>query len=199
VLGFACSLSLITYLDRVCISRVQEDIQHDLGINDFEMGLVFSAFLLGYTLFEVPGGWMGDIWGARRVLTRIVLWWTVFTALTGCIWYFTLDSGYELFLLGVTVPLLVNSLMALLLVRFLFGCGEAGAYPNLTRVVGTWFPFRERAFATGAIWMSARLGGALAPLLIGRVTTWLGLGQAVLGFWLIGAARGVGFFWWCRA
>ena len=86
VLGFACSLSLITYLDRICISRAAKEIQEDLGFDAKQMGLVFSAFLFGYLLFEVPGGWMGDRWGPRRVLTRIVLWWSVFTTLTGCVW-----------------------------------------------------------------------------------------------------------------
>src|SRR5437764_227205 len=93
VLGFLCSLSLLTYLDRVCIMRVQENIQGDLGLSQQQMGYVFSAFLLGYALFEVPGGRLGDFWGARRVLTLFVIVWSLFTALTGCIWPFTLDSG----------------------------------------------------------------------------------------------------------
>src|ERR1700722_2219884 len=90
VLAFICTLSLITYLDRVCISRVSKTMSNDLGLDPdgIQVGWVFSAFLIGYALFEVPGGWMGDIWGARRILTRIVLWWSAFTALTGCVWYF---------------------------------------------------------------------------------------------------------------
>jgi MFS family permease len=198
VLGFACSLSLITYLDRICIMRVKEDMQGDLLLSDTQMGLVFSAFALGYALFEVPGGWMGDVLGARRVLTRIVLWWSAFTALTGCVWLFTLDSGYYLALGAYRLPILLDSLVVLLLVRFLFGAGEAGAYPNLTRVVRHWFPFRERAFAQGSIWMSARLGGAVAPLVIGRLAYLLGWRRAfwVLGF--IGLAWGVAFFFWFR-
>src|SRR5208337_3287256 len=83
VLAFLCSLSLLTYLDRVCIMRAGEAIQADLGLTKIEMGLVFSTFLLGYALFEVPGGWMGDRWGSRRVIAGIVLWWSAFTALTG--------------------------------------------------------------------------------------------------------------------
>ncbi|HEY7424166.1 MAG TPA: MFS transporter, partial [Gemmataceae bacterium] len=100
--------------------------------------------------------------------------------LTGCVWGFSWQIGL----------LAVNSLTALLLIRFLFGLGEAGAYPNLTRVVGDWFPFHERAFAQGAIWMSARLGGAFAPFIIGRLSAALGWRQA---FWVLGAA-GVS---WC--
>ncbi len=185
VLGFACSLSLLTYLDRICIMRAKENIQSDLGFSDNAMGLVFSAFTLGYMLFEVPGGWMGDTWGSRRVIARIVLCWSLFTALTGCVWPFAWDSGYRLAFGGWAVPLVFDSLLLMLLIRFLFGVGEAGAYPNLTRVVGSWFPFQERAFAQGSIWMCARLGGAFAPLVIGRLAALLGWRQA---FWVLGVA-----------
>jgi MFS family permease len=181
VLGFACSLSLLTYLDRICIMRARENMQDDLGFSNNEMGWIFSAFIIGYTLFEVPGGWMGDVWGSRRVITRIVLCWSLFTALTGCVWSFSLGSSSLV---------LLNSFGVLFLIRLLFGVGEAGAYPNLTRVVGSWFPFQERAFAQGAIWMSARLGGAFAPFFIGRLSAALGWRQA---FWALGAA-GVA---WC--
>jgi sugar phosphate permease len=181
VLGFVCSLSLLTYLDRICISRVQENIQEDLCITPVGMGLIFAAFSVGYALFEVPGGRMGDVWGARRVIARIVLWWSLFTALTGSV-----DQLLGLGL-GWQTPFL--ALAGMIVVRFLFGCGEAGAYPNLARVVGTWFPFRERGLAQGAIWMSARLGGAVAPLAFGRLTTWLGWREA---FWVLGLA---GAFW----
>jgi MFS transporter, ACS family, glucarate transporter len=186
VLGFACSLSLITYLDRICIMRVSEDMQNDLGISDVQMGYVFSAFTLGYLIFEVPGGWMGDAWGVRRVLARIVLWWSAFTVMTGCVWPFALaDSGLTI---GV-IPLAANAFTALLLVRFFFGCGEAGAYPNLARLSGSWFPFQERGLALGAIWTAARLGGALAPFVIGRLSVFLGWRQA---FWVLGL---LGAFW----
>ena len=183
VLGFACSLSLITYLDRICIMRAGPDIQRDLGFSDQQLGFVFSAFILGYTLFEVPGGWMGDKWGPRRVLTRIVLTWSIFTALTGSITAFSFDSGIPA--PGSTGTLVFGSLALMLLVRFLFGVGEAGAYPNLTRVTRDWFPVRERGFSLGAIWMSARLGGAIAPFVIGRLAATLGWRNA---FYLLGAS-----------
>ncbi len=96
VLTFICTLAVLTYLDRICISRVHEDIQRDLLISDFQMGLVFSSFIVGYLRFEVPGGWMGDRWGSRRVLTRIVLWWSMFTALTGSVFYFSWDLFAQL-------------------------------------------------------------------------------------------------------
>src|SRR5687768_6444673 len=85
VLALASSLSLLTYLDRICIARVQGEIQRDLGLTDVEMGAVFSAFIVGYALFEIPVGWLSDFWGARKVILRIVLWWSLFTALTGAV------------------------------------------------------------------------------------------------------------------
>ena len=188
VLGFACSLSLITYLDRICIMRAGADIRRDLGFSLEEMGLVFSAFILGYTLFEVPGGWMGDKWGPRRVLTRIVIVWSIFTALTGTIGAFSYDTGIAAPWLA-SGTLVFDSLVLMLVVRFLFGVGEAGAYPNLTRVTRDWFPVQERAFSLGAIWMAARLGGAIAPFVIGRLAATLGWRNA---FYILGV---VGILW----
>ncbi len=198
VLAFACSLSLITYLDRVCISRVQEEIQRDLDVSEKALGIVFGAFALGYALFEVPGGWLGDRRGPRRVLMRIVIWWSVFTALTGCVWRFTFDSGRHIQFGTLEIPLLLNGLVVLVIVRFLFGAGEAGAYPNLSRVVKTWFPYRERALAQGGIWMSARLGGAIAPLVIGRLSAALGWRQAFWVLGLLGLVWAVAFYFWYR-
>jgi MFS transporter, ACS family, glucarate transporter len=185
VLGFACSLALLTYLDRICIMQAKESIRLELGFSDNEMGLIFSAFLVGYLLLEVPGGWMGDRWGSRRVLTAIVLAWSLFTALTGCVWPFVLDSGQRLQLGGLVIPLAINSLAAMLLIRFLFGLGEAGAFPNVTRVIHDWFPLDERASALGWVWTFARLGGALAPVALSALTVMLGWRQA---FWMLGLA-----------
>jgi MFS family permease len=197
VLAFVCSLSLLTYLDRVCIMRVEPDICRDLGLDDIAFGHVFAAFMLGYGLFEVHGGWMGDRWGPRLVVTRIVLWWSAFTALTGCVWYFAADSPSQLYFLGH--PLL-SSFGLLLLIRFLFGAGEAGAYPNVTRVVRTWFPVQERARAQGAVWMCARLGGAVAPAIIGSLTRAFGNNWRA-AFWTLGGlgvAWAAVFFAWFR-
>src|SRR5262245_54607698 len=119
VLAFICTLSLITYLDRICIMRIAPDLQRDLKIDGEQMGLVFSAFLLGYTIFEVPGGRMGDRWGSRRVLTRIVLWWSLFTALTGCIGHFAVGPQWAVSFFSVSLNLGINSLTVMLLVRFL--------------------------------------------------------------------------------
>jgi MFS family permease len=210
VLAFACTLSLLTYLDRICISQVQKDIQFDLRIDDVGMGLILGAFALGYGIFEVPGGWLGDRWGARRVLTGIVAWWSVFTALTGLAdWLLGGAFGAEAVTAAWSFRLPVRSLgslsvqattilIVLVSVRFLFGCGEAGAYPNLTRVVQSWFPSRERGVAQGAIWMSARLGGAIAFVTIGLLTTLLGWRLAFVSLGLLGAAWCLAFFRWFR-
>src|SRR4051812_23289968 len=109
VLAFFAALAAITYLDRICMAQAADPISLALGLDKRQMGWVFSAFTLAYTLFEVPTGWLGDRIGPRKVLVRVVLWWSVFTALTGWAW----------------------SLGALLVIRFAFGAGEAGAFPNI--------------------------------------------------------------------
>src|SRR5438128_7615870 len=119
VLGFACVLSMITYLDRVCMGTVAPYMQNEFGLSDNELGWIFAAFTLAYAAFEVPSGWLGDVFGPRKTLIRIVLWWSFFTALTGLIWP---TPGW--------VPVMFVVLVA---VRFLFGMGEAGAYPNIAR------------------------------------------------------------------
>src|SRR5438876_2816702 len=132
VLGWLCSLSFILYIDRLCISKAAPDIEKELGITHTEMGFVFGAFTVAYGLFEVPTGRWGDRFGSRGVLTRIVIWWSAFTMLTGCVWPFRLESGYSLRLpwTDVPAPVLFDSFLLLLLIRFLFGAGEAGALPN---------------------------------------------------------------------
>ncbi len=193
VLAFVCTLSLLTYLDRVCISQAQRDIQFDLRISSEDMGLVLGVFAVGYALFEIPEGWMGDRWGARRVLTGLVLFWSLFTALTGAAdFLLRWTPGFDLSTDATTV------LFALVTIRFLFGSCEAGAFPNMTRVVNAWFPFRERGAAQGAVWMSARLGGAASFMTIGALTAWLGWRQAFFVLGLVGAAWCVAFHWWFR-
>jgi MFS transporter, ACS family, glucarate transporter len=193
VLAFASSLSILTYLDRVCISQAQRDIQFDLHISDVGMGLVLAAFAVGYGLFEVPGGAMGDRWGSRRVLTGIVLFWSLFTALTGAADFLLAWTPGAVLSTSATTILVV-----LVAIRFLFGCGEAGAYPNIARVVNGWFPFHERGFAQGVVWMSARLGGAVSFVTVWWLTSCFGWRQAFLILGLAGGAWCVAFHWWFR-
>jgi MFS family permease len=197
VLGFAAALSMITYLDRVCFSTAQDKFIKDLGLtSEANLGWVFAAFTIAYSIFEVPSGWLGDVFGPKKVLMRIVLWWSAFTAITG--------------LIGLHVgKYVLGSMGWLIVVRFLFGMGEAGAYPNVTRTLHNWFPFRERGFAQGVVWMTARLMGGLTAmvwmLLVEgvHVPEWLSAGGQAwtipsllphwrAAFWLFGA---IGVAW----
>ncbi len=144
VLLLLVSLAIITFLDRISISVAALRIQQELGITPERWGWVLGAFLLAYGFFEVPTGALGDRRGQRSVLMRVVLWWSVFTGLTG---------------LARTFPVMLAT-------RFLFGIGEAGAYPNIAGALGRWFPVRERARTQGFIWAASRFGGALAPLIV---------------------------------
>jgi MFS family permease len=176
VLASICSLSVVTYLDRVCIAGSAPYITEDLGLTPVEMGAAFSAFAIAYALFEVPGGWLGDRIGPRKVITRIVVWWSIFTVITG----------------------LVNRLWSLITVRFLFGAGEAGMYPNSAKVFSRWMPKVEQGFATGLMWMCGRLGGAFAPGLVVFLIAHTGWRPT---FWIFGAVGIVWaiFFWiWFR-
>lgn len=176
VLAFAFLLTVITYLDRVCISAAAPFIMNDLHISFLQMSTAFSAFTLAYSLFEVPSGWLGDVRGPRRVLTRIVLWWSAFTMLTGA----------------------ARGLPSLLTIRFLFGAGEAGAFPNLMRSFAQWFPIRERGKASGIMFLGSRVGGMLsAPIalfLIGR----LGWRTSFAAFGVVGLLWAVAWATWYR-
>jgi MFS family permease len=160
----------------VCISKTEGDIRMALGLTKTQMGLVFSAFAWGYALFEIPGGWLGDWLGPRRVLMRIVIWWSAFTAATGYAW----------------------SLASLWVIRFLFGAGEAGCFPNLTKSFTTWLPQDERVRAQGIMWMSARLGGAFTPLLVYFTLQYMDWRHAFVLFGAIGVVWAVFFYWWYR-
>ncbi len=167
VIVFAVTLAILAYIDRVCISMAAPDMSRDLGLSKVQMGTVFSAFALAYALFEIPGGWLGDWMGPRRVLMRIVLWWSTFTALTGVVWSF----------------------VSLWLTRFLFGAGEAGCFPNLTKAFTTWLPQRERVRAQGIMWTFARWGGAFTPMLV------LFVFQFMNWRWAFGLFGGIGLVW----
>jgi MFS transporter, ACS family, glucarate transporter len=137
-------LAAITYLDRVCITFASVRIQNDLHLDPEQWGWVLGAFTVSYAIFGTPAGTLGDRVGGRGILTAIVAWWSAFTALTG------LARGY----------------FSMLITRFLFGMGEAGAFPNMSSVVSRWFPVRERARSMGFAWVASRAGGALAPHIV---------------------------------
>jgi MFS family permease len=176
VVTFAVLLAIITYIDRVCISQAAPAMQESLGISKTQMGWAFSVFGWAYALFEVPGGWLGDKLGPRRVLMRVVVWWSLFTAATGWVWNVT----------------------SLLVTRTLFGAGEAGCFPNVTRVFTTWLPSRDRERAQATLWLSARWGGALTPLLVTWVLTYVSWRRAFEIFGVVGVLWAIAFYRWYR-
>jgi MFS family permease len=145
LLSLVFALAVITYLDRLCISAAMPYIAAEFNLTPDQKGWVFSAFTFAYAAFEIPSGWLGDRFGARLTLTRIVLWWSVFTALTGA------AIGF----------------WSLLAIRFLFGAGEAGAFPNIARAVSRWFPDREQGRAMSVSFVGLAIGSAMtAPLVL---------------------------------
>lgn len=176
VLGFLFFLSVITYIDRVCISVAGKTMQEDLGISPERWGWILGAFAISYAAFEIPSGSMGDRIGPRKVLTRIVVWWSAFTSLTG----------------------IVRSFPALLGVRFMFGAGEAGAYPNSSAAISRWFPFVERARAHGLVWMASRVGGAISPLLVVPIQAAYGWRASFMVFGVMGIVWAAAWYWWFR-
>ena len=176
VLALLFSLSIITYLDRVCISVAGARMQADLDIDPPHWGWVVGAFTLTYAAFEIPSGVWGDKYGPRLILTRIVLWWSFFTTMTGAV------SSYSL----------------LLVTRFFFGAGEAGAYPNSASAISKWFPVGERAKATGTVWMASRIGGALTPLIVVPIQMAFGWRATFYCFGFLGIIWSVIWYWWYR-
>jgi ACS family glucarate transporter-like MFS transporter len=176
VVGLLSLLAIITYLDRVCIAVAGPRMQDSLHISPQAWGWVTSLFFISYAAFEIPTGALGDRIGPRRVLTRIVTWWSVFTSLTGVV------SSYPL----------------LLLVRFCFGMGEAGAYPNAATVIGRWIPKLNRGRTWGIIWMTSQIGAAIAPLLVVPIQARYGWRASFYLFGILGVAWSVVWYTWFR-
>jgi len=169
ILAWLCSFAAITYIGRIAIIQVQDRIELDLRLGPQQLAYAFSAFSLAYALFEVPSGWLGDKLGPRKLIIQIALCWIVFTALTGAAW----------------------GLLSLIIFRFLFGLAEAGAFPNIGRASREWFAFKERGFTQGLIWLFARWGGAVAPLIMAALSRPFGWR---IGFLLMGAL-GMPWLW----
>jgi len=169
-------LAVITYLDRVCIAVAGPRMQDELHISPEAWGWVTSVFFLSYSAFEIPTGALGDRVGPRLVLTRIVAWWSAFTALTGT----------------------VSNYYVLLLVRFCFGAGEAGAYPNASAVIGRWIPIAKRTRAWGIVWMTSQVGAALSPLLVVPIQVRYGWRAPFFVFGLLGIGWSLAWYVWFR-
>jgi len=176
VIGMLSLLALVTYLDRVCIAVAGPQMQRALHISPEGWGWVTSVFFISYAAFEIPTGALGDRIGPRRVLTRVVLWWSSFTSLTGAV---------------LSYPLL-------LLTRFCFGMGEAGAYPNASIVIGHWVPERKHASAWGILWTTSQIGAAMAPLLVVPVQLRYGWRASFYLFGILGAAWSIVWYAWFR-
>jgi MFS family permease len=192
VIGLLCSMALVLYLDRVCIAQALVPMKREYGWTNTQASLVLMAFTLAYGLFEIPTGRLGDLYGSRGVLTRIVLWWSVFTALTGALPEFTYVASLA------SVPLVFNSLALMVLVRFWFGAGEAGAIPNAARILVNWFPAAERGRMQGLFQGSMHVGGAVAPVLAAEIIEHAGWRWTFGIFGLVGLVWAVVFFWWFR-
>ena len=152
ILAMLVILGVVTFLDRINISVAGSSIMKDLNLSAAEWGWVQSAFILSYGLMQIPMGAYGDRHGHRKVLTEIVLWWSLFTAFTG----------------------VAGGLVSLLIIRFMFGVGEAGSSPCSTGVISRWFEKHEVGKAQGYVWAASRMGGALTPFVVIPVMAWLG-------------------------
>src|SRR5262245_24983793 len=176
VLFLTVVIYMITYMDRICIGHAAPDIRAQFGFDARVMGWIFSAFNLSYFLFQIPGGWLGDRFGPRRVLTAIVLWWSFFTAVTALAWGKWSMAAF----------------------RFLFGIGEAGAFPTATRALSHWLPAAERGFAQGITHSGARLGAAITPPIVVFLITAIGWRSVFFIFGFIGAIWALYWFWYYR-
>jgi MFS family permease len=176
VVGLAVLLAMVTYLDRVCISTLADDISRDLGLTQMQMSLVFSAFTLAYAAFEIPTAWWADRAGTRSVLTRIVLWWSTFTMATAA----AFNYG------------------SLLITRFLFGAGEAGAWPSVARTFSRWIPKSERGRVQGIFFMGAHLAGGITPSLVQSLSHHLPWRAIFALFGAIGFTWAMAWWLWFR-
>lgn len=167
ILTMLVILGMVTFLDRINISVAGSSIMHDLNLTPAQWGWVQSAFILSYGLLQIPMGAFGDRHGHRKVLALIVLWWSLFTAMTG----------------------MAGGLASLLVIRFMFGVGEAGSSPCSTGVISRWFKKEEVGKAQGYVWAASRFGGALTPFVVIPVMMWVGWREA---FYLLG---GLGVVW----
>lgn len=176
VIGLALGLATITYLDRACISALSKDIMRDLSLSKEQMSWVFSSFAIAYAAFEIPTAWWADRQGTRRVLTRIVLWWSAFTMATAA----AFNYG------------------AMLATRFLFGAGEAGAWPCVARTFSSWVPLAQRGRVQGIFFSGAHLAGGLTPAIAIALSDRLGWRAVFIIFGLLGLVWVTAWHRWFR-
>lgn len=176
VLSLLVALASLTYLDRLCISVAAPAIIQEFNFSPVQMGYIFSAFTFAYALFEIPSGWLGDRFGTRKALTRIVLWWSAFTMLTAA------TVGF----------------WSLFIVRLFFGAGEAGAIPNSAATVARWFPAAQRGRAMGGVCIGHAIGAALTPPIVFKLVEWQGWRLTFVEFGAIGLVWCLAWYVWFR-
>jgi len=184
ILGLLFAISVVTYIDRVNISVTARQMMPALGLTEQEMGFVFSAFVIGYALFQIPGGWLGDRWGPKIVLTVALLWWSCFTAFTA--------MAATSFLAGS-----LGFVGTLALVRFLLGVGEAAALPTFNRTVTDWLPPQERGLGIGIAIGGIGIGAAITP----PITAWVMVNYGWQTAFYLCAGLGIilSIIWWWLA
>jgi MFS family permease len=176
VIALAVALAAVTYLDRACIGTLAPDIMRDLGLSKDQMSWVYSAFALAYALFEIPTAWWADRRGTRNVLTRIVLWWSGFTMLTAAAFNF----------------------VSLIVTRFLFGIGEAGAWPSVARTFSRWVPKSERGTVQGIFFSGAHLAGGVTPMIVVALLHVMNWRAVFVLFGLVGLVWAAVWYRWFR-
>ena len=171
-------LAAISYLDRTNISIAGVLLMPEFGISNQQLGFIISAFLAGYGLFQIPGGWLAKRFGPRKVLTTGLMWWAVFTVAV-----------------TLVTPSMGNAFAIIIGLRFLLGMGEAVMYPSSNQFTSTWIPTQERGKANGLIFAGTGTGAAItAPFITWLMTSYgwresfwvaaaIGLGAAVIWFW----------------
>lgn len=176
VLWLTVAAYMITYMDRVVIASAAPSIREEFGFSIPMMGFIISAFRWGYALFQIPGGWLGDRFGPRRALTWIVTWWSVFTSLTA----------------------LMSTAATMAACRFLFGMGEAGAFPIATRSLSRWMLPSERGYAQGVTHAGSRLGAALTPPIVAWMILAYGWRMPFVIFGFLGLIWAAVWYFWYR-
>ncbi len=176
VLWLTVAAYMITYIDRVVISAAVPSIQEEFGFSMETMAWILAAYQLSYALFQIPGGWLGDHYGPRRALPAIVAWWSAFTAATALTW----------------------SATSMIVCRFLFGMGEAGAFPIATRSLSRWMLPSERGFAQGITHAGSRLGGALTPIVVVFLIAHYGWRAPFYIFAVLGLIWAAVWYWFYR-
>jgi ACS family glucarate transporter-like MFS transporter len=176
VVGLMVALAMVTYLDRACIGKLAPDISRDLALSKEQMSVVFSAFALAYALFEVPTAWWADRRGTRGVLTRIVLWWSALTMMTAAAF----------------------NHVSLVVIRFLFGAGEAGAWPCVARTFSKWIPPLQRGRVQGIFFAGAHLAGGLTPIVAAMLNNLIGWRWVFVVFGATGVVWVIAWQRWFR-